>query len=95
MTKLHVFSKKINDDFVVVNVYSEEVEDMANEVIGKMKNSFNPYNLSIVDRIEVLAREKARKEVLKYDEYSSPKYVKPLCKFYADLIKDEVLEKVF
>ena len=95
MTELHVFRKKINDDFVVVNVYSEEVEDMANEVIGKMENGFNPYNLSIVDRIEVLAREKARKKVLKYDEYSSPKYLKPVSKFYADLIKDEVLGKVF
>lgn len=97
MEKLYTFRKMINDDEVVVNVSSSEIEELATRVQESLeywKSSDRLLKMDVLGLIEVEARKKARAEMDKQGLSVLYIYFTPLKAFYTDLIKDELLRRL-
>ena len=97
METLHTYRKRINDDSVFVSIYSSEVEELTTEVqkdLEYWKASNRSLKMDVFGFIEVTARNKARTELDEQGISTSPKYLRPVAKFYSDLIKDELIRRL-
>lgn len=98
MGMLYTYRKQINNDSVFVYIHSEEVEELATNVQESLKYQTAKYGytkLGVLGLVEVEARDKASKALTEKGFCTAPKYHKPITAFYADLIKDELLRRVF
>lgn len=97
MEKIYTFKKMINDDEVVVNVSSSEIEELTTRVQESLeywKSSDRLLKMDVLGLIEVEARKKARAEMDKQGLSVLYIYFTPLKAFYTDLIKDELLRRL-
>lgn len=96
METLHTYRKRINDDSVFVRIYSSEVEELTTEVQESLERQerFGGSKIGVFGNIEAVARKEARNELSSQSLSTSPKYLKPVAKFYSDLIKDELIRRL-
>lgn len=94
METLHTYRKRINDDIVFISIYSSEVEELTAEVQKDLEYWKASNQMDVFGLIEVTARNKARTELDEQGISTSPKYLRPVTKFYSDLIKDELIRRL-
>ena len=98
MEKTYTFKKMINDIEVIANVSSSEIEELATRVFESLeywRSGDSLIKMDVFGLIEATARKKARAEMDKQGLGVLYIYFTPLKAFYTDLIKDELLRRIY